>query len=401
LRISKKENVMNNQRLPSYFVGLILLVVLFLTACGASQLAPTAVPPTLSPVPPKATLAPLPRTATVIPTKITRLNPSGRAYTSMAFDSESQRVILFGGQTGDYQRSSSYNGETWAFDVTTHEWTQMKPPSGPTPRIAAELVYDAESDRVIMYGGGLGPVSITWGVNSTWAYDYNTNTWKEMAKGPASHFGARLAYDAESDRIILFGGYNMSGNFYYNDTWSYDFNTDTWTEMKPSTSPPGRNYHAMTYDAKSDRVLIWGGSDVDGVKPVDDGSIWSYDYNTNTWTETKPGTGAFPAMRDYPQIVYDTKADRTILYGGISIGDGGTDDKIWAYEYKTNTWTKLEPSIGPGLLSRHTMLYNNAADQVILFGGQIGPNAEDYNYTDATWIYDFNTNNWTNVTSKP
>ena len=167
----------------------------------------------------------------------------------MAYDSESQRVILFGGQTGQYRRSSSYNGETWAFDVTTYKWTQMKPPSGPKPRSAPELIYDTESDRVIMYGGGGGPAPATWGLADTWAYDYNTNTWQEMAKGPAKHLGARLAYDSESDRIILFGGLDIGGFNYYNDTWSYDFNTDTWTDMKPSTNPPGRNYQAMTYDA--------------------------------------------------------------------------------------------------------------------------------------------------------
>ncbi len=120
-----------------------------------------------------------------------------------------------------------------------------------------ELAYDAESDRVILFGGAN---EVAWGLNDTWAYDYNTNTWTEKSPGPAKHLGARIAYDAESDRIILFGGYNLAG-ILFNDTWAYDFNLDTWTEMKPSISPPGRNYQAMTYDAKSDRVLTWGGVD--------------------------------------------------------------------------------------------------------------------------------------------
>jgi N-acetylneuraminic acid mutarotase len=106
-----------------------------------------------------------------------------------------------------------------------------------------------------MYSVANGPDFSTWGLADTWAYDYNTNTWKEMAKGPPKHLGARLAYDSESGRIILFGGSDIATWRYINDTWSYDFNTDTWTEMKPATSPPGRNYQAMIYDAKSDRVL--------------------------------------------------------------------------------------------------------------------------------------------------
>jgi N-acetylneuraminic acid mutarotase len=389
---------MNNKKRISQIIVMTLLVALLLSACDAPQPAPTTVLiTTVQPtsVPPTAVTP----TATVIPIEISGANPSKRGYATMAFDSESQKVIMFGGSTGDYRLLSSYNFETWVFDVSTNKWTQMKPSSASPTKGGGGMAYDKESDRVITYGMGSGPDFSTYGPPETWAYDYNTNTWKEVAKGPANHLGARLAYDAESDRIILFGGFNLSDNSLYNDTWSYDFNTDTWTDMKPTTSPPGRNFQAMTYDAKSDRVLTWGGSGIDPLQPVDMCSVWAYDYNTNTWTEKKPGTGPLPDMRDYAEMAYDTKADRTILYGGVPIGSGKTDDKIWAYEYKTNSWTKLEPVTSPGLLSRHSMLYIDATDQIMLFGGQVGSTLS--NYTDATWIHDFNTNTWKNVTSKP
>lgn len=305
----------------------------------------------------------------------------------MAYNAKSNRVILFGGQTGNYMDPTSYNGETWAFDVAVNKWTEMKPTSSPTKRIAAELAYDAKADRVILFGGGLisDPDK-----NETWAYDYNTNTWTQMAKGPARHLGARIAYDSESDRIILFGGYDA--DFLYNDTWAFDFNTNTWIEMKPSTSPPGRNYQAMTYDSKSDRVLVWGASDLKGDMLTP--SIWAYDYNKNTWQEIKPGSGPHPQGADYPVMVYDVKADRTILYGGVN-----QDDETWNYDYNTNTWTKLEPGTIPGERSRHTMVYSTVTDRVTLFGGQAG--SRRYVYSDETWVYDLNTNTWTNVTPHP
>jgi N-acetylneuraminic acid mutarotase len=316
------------------------------------------------------------------------LNPSTRAYVSMAYDKESDRVILFGGQTGDYRDPASYNGETWAYNVAANKWTEMKPASGPTRRCCAELAYDAESDRVLLFGGG---DQTAWGLDDSWAYDYNTNTWTEMAKGPAKHLGARLAYDAESDRIILFGGYAMSG-FLYNDTWAYDFNSNTWTEMKPSTSPPGRNYQAIAYDAKSDRVITWGGTDRDGKLLAP--SVWSYDFDKNTWQEMKTGDGPHPQGADYAAMVYDAKADRTILFGGVYQGD-----ETWAYDYNTNTWMEMKPSTVPGELSRHAMVYSTAADRVILFGGQVG--STNFKYTGETWTYDLNTNTWTNVTPHP
>lgn len=362
---------MNQTRLISQIVNLTLVMLLSI-GCNAAQPAPT--------------LPPVPPTATASPEKIASLNPSPRAYTSMSYDAESDRVILFGGQTGNYNNPDNFNGETWAYDVAANKWTQTNPISGPSGRAAPEMAYDAESDRVILFGGVLPSLET---LNDTWAFDYNTNTWKEMkAKGPTLHLGARLAYDAESDRIILFGGYDLPGSFLYNDTWAYDFNSDTWTEMKPSISPPGRNYQAMTYDSKADRILTWGGSDVRGNFDM---SVWSYDFNTNAWQEIKPGEGTIPSGRDYPIMVYNAESDRTILFGG-SLGGKET----WAYDNNANTWTKLQPSTIPSPRSRHVMVYSVAADQVILFGGQVG--SREFNYSSETWAYDFNSNTWRNVT---
>jgi len=370
------------KKLGSPMAGLALVVVMFTASCSASEQEPTSVPSmSTAMVEPTATLS-----LTEIAVQMTLLNPTPRGYVSIAYDIESDRVILFGGQTGNIKDPTVYDGETWAFDTTAGKWTQMKPSSAPSGRSAAELVYDVESDRVILFGGADENV---WGLSDTWAYDFNTNSWKEMAKGPEHHLGDRLVYDAESDRVVLFGGYGFGfSNGLYNDTWVYDLNSDTWTEMKPDISPPGRNYQAMTYDSRSDLVLMWGGADLSG-SYYD--SIWSYDFNTNTWKELKPTQGSVPRGRDYPAMVYDANSDRTILFGG-SLGGNET----WAYDYNTNTWTQLEPGTVPGKLSRHAMVYNPLAHQIILFGGQVG--FREFIYTLETWAYDYTTNTWMNIT---
>ena len=160
--------------------------------------------------------------------------------------------------------------------------------------------------------------------------------------------------------------------------------------MKPQTSPPGRYYQAMTYDSKADRVLVWGGLDEQEEKPIDK-SMWAYDFNSNNWTEMKPGKKAYPAGRDYSKIVYNAKADRTILYGG---NRGGSE--TWAFDYNTNTWTKLDPATNPGNLSDHSLVYVTPTDQIILFGGFL--DSADDKPIGETWNYDFNTNTWTNIT---
>ena len=216
-------------------------------------------------------------------------------------------------------------------------------------------------------------------------YDFNTDTWTKQALGPPTLLGHRMAYDAESDRVILFGGEATTTGRRSNDTWAYDFNTNSWTEMKPSISPPAEYFQAMTYDAESDRVLMWWGSP--------DNSVWAYDFNTNTWTENE--TVERPSKGRFGGLVYDSESDRSILYGGGYYRWTDTTDATWAYDYNTNTWTKMEPSETPPKLTIHAMVYNPTSDLVVLFGGRVG--AGDA-YTAETWTYDFNSDTWTNVT---
>lgn len=104
----------------------------------------------------------------------------------------------------------------------------------PAPRFAHSMVYDAESDRIIMFGGLVEPAP-TWS-DETWTYDFNTNTWTNMkpAVRPSPRHGPGMAYDSESDRMILFGG-TMRGEL-FGDTWAYDLNTNTWANLTPPTT---------------------------------------------------------------------------------------------------------------------------------------------------------------------
>lgn len=385
---------MKDNRTATLVVSLILILVIS-SACQpvqpaapaptdavpvAAALQPTATkaPPTVAP-PPTVTPA---TTDTPEPTEIPALNPSPRGYVSMAYDSESDKIILYGGQTEG--RGITPNGETWAYDVDSNTWTEMKPAISPYEKGAIDLVYDSESDRVILFGGN-------WGEKDTWAYDYNTNTWTEMAEGPADRLGYRAAYDAESDRCILFGGANFSSYpVFYKDTWAYDFNSDTWTEMEPVKRPYARNYHAMAYDAQADRIILFGGGHIQDNM----GDTWDYDFNLDTWTKIEPNGGIRPGSRSYHAMVYDPTSNKTILFGGDLNGD-----ETWTYDYSTSTWTKLDPSPNPGVLYKHAMAYSTGAGLVVLFGGQ--PNEVNFDYEDHTWIYNPKDNTWTNVTRSP
>ena len=198
----------------------------------------------------------------------------------MAYDAESDRVVLF------LQWTGAPDNETWTYDFNTNTWTKMEPTTRPSPRTHSAMAYDAESDRVILYGG-TRPAGDN---GETWAYDFNTDTWTSMepTTRPSPRHSVAMAYDAESDRIVLFGGHLPSrfSDEFSDETWAYDFNTNTWTSMEPPTQPLKLAAHNLAYDAESDRVVLFGGDDP--VSFVHSDQTWAYDLNTNTWTDLSP-----------------------------------------------------------------------------------------------------------------
>ncbi len=98
-----------------------------------------------------------------------------------------------------------------------------------------------------------------------------------------------------------------------------------WTKLDPTGEvPPGRDYHSMVYDSGADRLILFGGWN--GSMVFND--TWAYDPASNTWSKLNPA-GDVPPARDYLSMVCDPATGKTILFGGF---DGVTQsDDTWAY----------------------------------------------------------------------
>jgi hypothetical protein len=148
------------------------------------------------------------------------------------------------------------------------------------------MVYDAESDRVILWEGEGAET------DNVWTYDYNSNIWIEHIsdEDPSligfEGFGA-MVYDSESDRAISFGGGFYQGTDTTDATLAYDFNTDTWTDMEPEEVPGKRTVHDMAYNSALDLVVLFGGRE--GYGRTYTAETWVYDFNANTWTNMTLG----------------------------------------------------------------------------------------------------------------
>lgn len=340
-----------------------------------------------APIPAGSSFHLAPGPAALPPTALPLENPASRAYHGMAYDSESRRVIMFGGITGTACDLDDLNYETWSFDLASQRWTKMSPRISPDGYFA-ELIYDSRADRVILVtpADASTPTSFDFKRLHTWAYDFNTDSWVRRADGPSGRTGHRLAYDSRAGKVLLFGGVSQVGQKYLNDTWAYDYQTDRWVELKPPLSPEPRSYHGMAYSTAADKTMVWGG-DVNGDSSMNlPHSVWFYNYTANTW-EIVPYKNA-PAGFTAWGLVYDEKADLFVAFGGVPPNLGFT----LSYDLKTNTWQRVKTAQNPGPLTYHSMVYVTNQGGSILFGGQQG--RIKGNFIANTWFFDLKEKSW-------
>lgn len=301
--------------------------------------------------------------------------PSARGYHRMIDVGGKRGILILGGF--DAPGCCLVADAAWVYG-RRGAWTAVELPELPPLNDAA---FDTESGLLVLSTPGETRLTPYANGPPTFTLDPETGALAQMGPGgPDSLIGVNLAYDAGSDRVIAFGGWmDVSAD----DTWAYDVNTDTWTQMRPEISPPGRNFSAMAYDPVSDRVILFSAG---GYRDT-----WAYDYDSDTWTNLKPSPS--PIARDYSAMVYDQAREQMILFGGTTFPEEDPLGDTWAYDPKTNRWTELAPAGGPDPRGWHAMAYDPRRDVIVLFGG--GPSRALY--TAETWTFDPGMNAWSRV----
>ena len=172
--------------------------------------------------------------------------PPALAYASAVYDSDNKTMVLFGGE----QQDGTLSSDTWVWNGST--WTKQHPAASPPARSGASMAYDAATGNLVLFGGA--PQGGSGLLPDTWVWDGTTWTEQHPATSPSGREYAPMAYDAATGNLVLFGGAGAPGG---NDTWVWD--GTTWTEQHPATSPPGRQAASMAYDAATGNLVLFGG----------------------------------------------------------------------------------------------------------------------------------------------
>jgi hypothetical protein len=282
--------------------------------------------------------------------------PTGRRHSSAVHDTAENRMVIFGGTTG------TTTNEVWAFDLDTGAWENLTPAAGPpapVARITPASVYDPHGHQMITWSGqGQGGTFF----NDIWSFDLATNTWSQFAPAggpPAIRYGVAATWDPVARDLVTFAGFTFQGRF--SDTWRFNDQAVTWTDVTPGTSPLQRCLHAACYDAQNHRMIMYGGQNAGTLA-----DIWAFDLDTNTWTNLTPAVS--PAGRWFATMVYDAANHRATVFGGQ---DPANTNAVWVFDLWNNLWTQLTPGgTPPSARYGSAGIYDGANDRMVVFGGQ-------------------------------
>lgn len=277
---------------------------------------------------------------------------------AMAFDTARARVVLFG---GDY--NSSVLRETWEWDGTS--WVQRIVASPPA-RAFPGMAYDSLRGKVVLFGGTARSALL----GDTWEYDGSTWVFRG-ASAPGRRYGHAMAYDVARGNTLLFGGFY--GSFSLGDTW--EWNGASWNPRFVA-GPPGRDGHAMVFDPSRSRVVVFGGkSSFPSIQYLND--LWEWDGAS--WSQIIT-TGPIPPPRAGHAMAYDTRRNRLVIFGG---NNGANLGDTW--EWDGAVWTqRAMGGNSPAPRAFHSMVFGIARGYAVLFGGAPGPFPT---FDDDTWAW--------------
>src|SRR5579863_875192 len=150
------------------------------------------------------TFAPAAEAQSVTWKKLSAKNsPSARAYSAMAYDPVSKKIVLFSGFNG-----TTYPQETWTFDGTT--WSKQKTTVAPSGRAGASMALDRVTRKLVLFGGFDG----THYLGDTWLWDGATSSWKQAHpnSSPTAVTRPMLFTDPKNGHDRPFWRFTMAGS---------------------------------------------------------------------------------------------------------------------------------------------------------------------------------------------
>jgi hypothetical protein len=232
----------------------------------------------------------------------------------------------------------------------------------PSARSNSAMTGIFGTDKAILFGG-IESGSSKY-LNDTWIYDYSDDSWTKLSLSNNPGISSYTAITSiwGTQKVLMFGGYNYSV-WDSSDTWLFDLQTGSWTEISTINPPEGRNGHAMSFIWGTDKVLLYG-----GICNSQGTFTWIFDLSENKWTSAQAAHNIRLRTGHALQPIYNSQS--VLLFGGKSISAPLVYYDTWIYNLNNNTWIRLEFKDEPYRRYSHAMAMIYNTDSIALFGGE-------------------------------
>ncbi len=166
----------------------------------------------------------------------------------------------------------------------------------------------------------------------------------------------------------------------------YDPASDTWTEVADSGFG---NCYARSGAVYGNKAFIYGDTVTAGFE-----GLWSYNMDTNTWTNESP-SGAPPALTGIwvPAWVADPVTGYLYITGGAISEAGGFLSTVYVYDPAGNAWLDPLPNFSTARGLHAAFIYEDPSTlhKMLAVVGGVDDSRTDLN---STQCYDFETGVW-------
>jgi hypothetical protein len=264
-------------------------------------------------------------------------NPGFRRFQKLAFDTNRNVVLLFGGYS---PAGPVYpNNEVWGYDG--NDWTLLSAdtPSGPAQSVLVQsAVFDSARAKMIVI---TSPAPYSPYLNATWEFDSAALTWSLASTGtPIKWSGSAFAYD--SVRHLTVGQTHGQVGSYVASTWT--FNGASWTDLGIVTAD--RKDTCMAFDTTRRRAVIYSGGRLDGPSFYTT-DTWAFDGAA--WQQILPNMPLLPYDLVMPlDVVCDTARRAMVMVGQSQNGSfGDVPMQTWEYRYLDQVVFDRQPESQP------------------------------------------------------
>jgi N-acetylneuraminic acid mutarotase len=300
------------------------------------------------------------------------------------------QMVIFGGM-------DPITNDTFSFHPEQSAWRQLAPErQGPVPanRCHHTLTQVPDSDQALLFGG----FSRGTRFNDTWRFDLETKTWTELATAgtvPAKRCLHASVFIASSSELLMFGGIagggNRAGDF-FGDTHVLDVATGSWARVE-GEGPSAREGAVMVYSRDADAVFLWGGKAFDHY-PTE---LWRFDVEARAWSQVAT-TGEQPVGREDPIYLWDDSRNRLTIFSGRNNNDPSVlFDDGYELDPVAGVWARVDAGTMPPPRWRASATVDPSGDRGYMFGGW-----RDFGGGDAfndTWGYDLDARTWAQIST--